>query len=73
MKIIETFWVGRLGFVKVNNGFETQIKCGLAEGVNEQVDTQSIARNGYTVPATHLRNFLDMSSIGSKEYEQMEG
>ena len=30
MKIIDSFWVGQLGFVKASNGFETKIYAGIA-------------------------------------------
>ena len=73
VKVIDSFWVGRLGFVKFSNGFETKIKAGVAmDAADEQSAVQEVIRSGYDVPHVYLAQFLDLSSIGSGEYQQME-
>lgn len=62
MKIVETYWVGgTIGFVKVFNGFEHSIYCGVAQGINEQEDSEWIARHGAKVSHIQLGQFLDLT------------
>ena len=59
MKIVDAFWLGNIGFVKVSNNFETRVLVGVAQGVNETYDAEHIAQNGYRVPPGSLLRFLE--------------
>lgn len=63
MKVIEVFWIGRIGFIKYTNGFETKIKCGTAQGLGEKEDTDFIIQSGFDVPHTYLAQFLDLTTL----------
>lgn len=67
MTIVDSFWLGGIGFVKVNNGFETKTYVGIAQGQGEKQDTEHIARYGTQVPETVLVQFLDNSQY-SRQY-----
>lgn len=69
MKIIDSFWVGQLGFVKASNGFETQIYAGIATAQTQQEAEREIVAAGYIVPNVHLANFLHIDNF-SAEYAQ---
>ena len=69
MRIIDAFWLGNVGFVKVNNGFETKVYTDIAQGVNETYDTEFIAKNGREVPSNALVRFLENDTYNS-EYVQ---
>jgi len=69
MRIIDAFWLGNVGFVKVNNGFETKVYTGVVQGVNETYDTEFIAKNGREVPSNALVRFLENDTYKS-EYVQ---
>lgn len=68
MKIIDSFWVGQLGFVKASNGFETKIYAGIATAQTQAEAEQEIASSGYVVPNVHLANFLHIDNFSS-EYQ----
>lgn len=67
MKIIDSFWVGQLGFVKASNGFETKIYAGVATATTQVEAEQEVIRAGYVVPNVHLANFLHIDNF-SAEY-----
>jgi hypothetical protein len=67
MKIVDAFWLGSVGFVKLNNGFETRVLVGPAQGVNETYDAEFIAKNGAIVPYGSLLRFLENDTY-SNEY-----
>ena len=67
MKIVDAFWLGSVGFVKLNNGFEIKVLVGPVQGVNETYDAEFIAANGVVVPYGSLLRFLENDTY-SKEY-----
>lgn len=69
MKIVDTFWFGQVGFVKVDNGFEKKVYVGVAQGVNEQHDSEFIAKFGYPVPTVLLTQFLEDDKYRSEYTE----
>ncbi len=62
MRIVDAFWLGGVGFVKVSNNFETKVLVGVVQGVNETYDTEFIAKNGVIVPPGSLLRFLENDS-----------
>jgi hypothetical protein len=71
MKVIESFWVGRLGFVKANNGFETKIYAGLTTADTQPLAEAEVVKQGYEIPQIHLLNFLQVDNF-NQEYQQQE-
>jgi len=70
MRVIDAFWIGRIGFIKFTNGFETKIRCGAAQGLGEREDTNFIIENGADVPGTYLAQFLDLSNLNAEYVAQ---
>ena len=68
MKIIDSFWVGQMGFVKASNGFEIKIYAGIATAQTQAEGEMEIATNGYVIPGVHLANFLHIDNFSS-EYQ----
>jgi len=71
MKVIESFWIGRLGFVKANNGFETKIYAGMATGDTQAAAEAEVLNQGYEVPQIHLLNFLQIDNF-NQEYQTQD-
>lgn len=59
MKVVDALWVGRIGFIKVTNGFELKVYAGLVQGMGEAADTQYIIKNGSELPLVILSQFLE--------------
>lgn len=59
MKIVDAFWLNNIGFVKVDNGFESKVYVGQIQGYGEQQDAEWIARHGSPVPRIQLSQFLE--------------
>lgn len=66
MKIVDAFWLGNIGFVKVDNGFEVRVFVGPMQGINEQEDAQWIATYGTRVPSVSLSQFLEIDRYKSE-------
>lgn len=71
MRVIESFWIGRLGFVKANNGFETKIYAGMATANDQAGAEAEVLNQGYVVPQIHLLNFLQIDNF-NQEYQQQD-
>ena len=71
MKAIESFWIGRLGFVKANNGFEIKIYAGMATANDQAGAEAEVLNQGYVVPQIHLLNFLQIDNF-NQEYQQQD-
>jgi len=64
MKIIDSFWFGLVGIVKIHNGFETKWYIGQGIGTDQKADELHIAQYGkpfrpkemqwFFTPATYL-------------------
>jgi len=72
MTIVDAYWFGTIGIVKIHNGFETKWYIGEGRGIDEENDRQQIAKYGipfypqsmdfFFQPVQYLdQNFVDHS------------
>lgn len=58
MKIIDSYWFGLIGIVRIHNGFETKWYIGSGVGRDEQADAEHIATYGVPFHPELLKSFL---------------
>ena len=58
MKIIDSYWFGLIGIVKIHNGFETKWYIGTGLGLNEAEDAEHIATLGQPFHPDSMKYFL---------------
>jgi hypothetical protein len=58
--VIDSFWFGTIGIVKIDNGFEEKWYIGEASGLNKEDDEQYIATFGKPFYPKTMEQFFNL-------------